>query len=300
MKYKIIKAKRQYKDSLFRFLFGNEEYKNFTLDLYNAVNGSNYTNPEDIHITTLNDVIYMNIKNDVSFLFTGEMNFYEHQSTFNPNMPVRILIYAGRVYNKYIHDNKLDIYSSSEIRLPVPKCICFYNGNNKIKDKTILRLSDSFSDTDDKTDIEVKVTMLNINYGNNRKLLKACKPLAEYSYFVKCIRKNLNRTNDLKQSISESIDMMPDDYVLKPILNSHRAEVMDMCVLEYTQEKADEFHKAEINRLKDEALKEKNRADDAEKRADNAEKATKNLIAFLKNSGKTDDENKEILHQYNV
>ena len=124
MKYKISKVRRKYKDGLFCFLFGNEEYKNFTLALYNAINNSNYTNPDDIHITTLNDVIYMSMKNDVSFLLAGEMNFYEHQSTYNPNMPARIFIYAGRVYNKFIHDNKINIYSSSVIKLPVPRCIC--------------------------------------------------------------------------------------------------------------------------------------------------------------------------------
>ena len=97
---------RQYKDRLFKFIFGNPENKEWTLSLYNAVNGSSYTNPDDIKLTTIEDAVYMNMKNDVSFLITDKMNFYEQQSTFNPNMPMRFLIYAGMVYSKYIETNK--------------------------------------------------------------------------------------------------------------------------------------------------------------------------------------------------
>ncbi len=105
----------EHKDRLFCFLFGSERNRQWTLDLYNAVNHSAYTNPDDIQITTMDDVIYMGMKNDISFLITNKMNIYEQQSTFNPNMPLRKLMYAARLYDKYIHANKLNIYGTKEL-----------------------------------------------------------------------------------------------------------------------------------------------------------------------------------------
>ena len=93
---------RQYRDRLFKFIFGNPEHKEWTLSLYNAMNGTNYTNPDSIQLTTVEDAVYMGMKNDTSFLITETMNFWEQQSTFNPNLPMRILIYAGMVYAKYV------------------------------------------------------------------------------------------------------------------------------------------------------------------------------------------------------
>ena len=92
----------KYKDTLFRMIFRDK--KNL-LSLYNALNKTSYTNPDDMKITTLEDVIYVGMKNDVSFLFSSIMNLFEHQSTFNPNMPVRGLLYLARIYQNYIRAN---------------------------------------------------------------------------------------------------------------------------------------------------------------------------------------------------
>ena len=125
---KKLKVNREYEDRLFKFIFGHPEHKNWTLSLYNAVNGSSYTDPEEIKITTLKDVIYMSMKNDLSFLIANTMNFYESQSTYNPNMPMRFLIYAGMVYSAYVKDdeNDIDLYSYLQQMFPVPKLVCFY------------------------------------------------------------------------------------------------------------------------------------------------------------------------------
>lgn len=88
---------REYKDRLFKFIFGNPDHKEWTLSLYNAVNGSHYDDPSAITLNTIEDAVYMSMKNDVSFLIADTVNFYEQQSTFNPNMPMRFLIYAGMV-----------------------------------------------------------------------------------------------------------------------------------------------------------------------------------------------------------
>ena len=98
----------QYKDRLFNFLFGTEENKAWTLSLYNAVNGSHYTDPDEIEITTIKEVMYLGMHNDVSFLISNEMDLYEQQSTYNPNMPVRLLQYVGNLYEKYINQTGMN------------------------------------------------------------------------------------------------------------------------------------------------------------------------------------------------
>ena len=118
----------QYKDRLFNFLFGSEENKAWTLSLYNAVNGSSYTDPDAIEITTIKEIMYLGMHNDVSFLIAEEMALYEQQSTYNPNMPLRLLQYAGNLYEKYVKENKLNKYGRELLRLPVPKLVVFYNG----------------------------------------------------------------------------------------------------------------------------------------------------------------------------
>lgn len=227
---------REYKDRLFTFIFGNPENKAWTLSLYNAVNGSSYTNPDDIILNTIDDVIYMGMKNDISFLMLNTMNFYEQQSTFNPNMPMRFLIYAGMVYSKYIEGNKnYHRFSKQQQKAPTPKCICFYNGTDNKQDRIILRLSDSF-EKGSEPDIEVTVTMININYGHNKDLLNACKPLNEYAWFVEKIRNS--ETNVFEESIDMALTEMPDDFLIKPFLIANKAEVKYMCITEYDESRA--------------------------------------------------------------
>lgn len=119
---------RKHKDRLFSFLFGSKANREWTLSLYNAVNGTSFTDPEEIQFTTIEDAIYMGMKNDLSFILCYVMNIYEQQSTYSPNMPVRQLMYAGKLYDKYIQTNNLNIYGKKIVRLPVPKLIVFYNG----------------------------------------------------------------------------------------------------------------------------------------------------------------------------
>ena len=234
----------QYKDRLFNFLFGSEENKVWTLSLYNAVNGSCYDDPSKIEITTIKEVMYLGMHNDVSFLIAEDMALYEQQSTFNPNMPLRMLQYTGNLYEKYVKQNKLNKYGSTLISLPVPKLVVFYNGTTAQPDETILKLSDSFPEGAD-PDIEVWVRMLNVNYGRNLGLLKVCKPLGEYAWLVKEIRKN-NITKDeegMSSAIDKAISAMPDDYLIKPFLEVHRVEVKGMLLTEYNEAEQMELFK---------------------------------------------------------
>ena len=154
-------VKQNYKDRVFKFIFGNPENKGWTLSLYNAINGTSYTNPDDIQINTIGDVVYLNMKNDVSFIIFFEMNIWEHQSSFNPNMPMRIFIYAGRLYEGYIAISNYYQFSSTLQPVPRPRCVCFYNGTQEQPESQVLRLSDAY---EGEGDIEVKVLMLNVKF----------------------------------------------------------------------------------------------------------------------------------------
>jgi hypothetical protein len=228
---------RQYKDRLFKFIFGNPEHKEWTLALYNAINGSFYDNPDDIELNTIEDVLYMGMKNDVSFIITETINFYEQQSSFNPNVPLRIFGYAEKSYSKYIEDHKLNVHSTTLQKIPTPRCVCFYNGPYKKEDKVILRLSDAFMDNTEEPQIEVTVTMYNINYGHNKELLDACKPLMEYSWFVEEIRKIKKNGNEIGIAVDMALDSMPEDFVIRQFLLENRAEVKDVFLTEYNEQK---------------------------------------------------------------
>ena len=152
-------------------------------------------------------------------------------------MPMRYFLYAAMVYEKYIRtpESKFRIYSSQLQKAPTPKCVCFYNGIDKTKDKVVLKLSDAFGE-DSKPDIEVRVTMININYGHNRKLLNACKPLKEYSWFGDSVRAN-QKAKTLEGAIDAALKEMPEDFIIKPFLLANKAEVKHMILKEYDEEK---------------------------------------------------------------
>lgn len=232
---------REYKDRLFKFIFGSAQNKEWTLSLYNAVNGSAYTDVECIRFTTIEDALFISMKNDVSFLISGPLNLYEQQSSYNPDMPLRYLMYAGMSYAKYIESSSILLYSSYLQRIPAPRCLCFYDGTMDTEDRVELKLS---SLCEKESDIEVKVTMININYGRNRELLECCKPLEEYSWFVAEIRKNQKKM-EFKDAVTMALEAMPDGYVIKPFLIANKAEVEIMCLTEYDEVKYTELVREE-------------------------------------------------------
>ena len=235
---------REYKDRLFNFTFGRKENKEWTLSLYNAVNGSNYEDASCIEFNTLKDVLFMGMRNDTSFIIADIMSVYEHQSSFNRNMPLRLLQYEGDLYSGYITRNKLNKYGKALINLPIPKLVVFYNGTDDQEDETILRLSDAFSEpTREQSDIEVRVRMINVNYGRNIELMNACKPLAEYSWFINEIRKNQSNGQNLEAAVDAALEEMPVDYVIRSFLMIHKQEVHGMLDTEYNEAEVMELFK---------------------------------------------------------
>ena len=132
-----IGTNKGYKDRLFRLLFTE---KNYGLDLYNALNHTAYRNTEDLEIKTLEDAIWMKMKNDVAYLIRDILSLYEHQSTMNPNLPVRGLLYFADMFRGLLHGKH--IYGTKLVSLPTPVYIVFYNGDQEIGEEKWLKLSD--------------------------------------------------------------------------------------------------------------------------------------------------------------
>ena len=198
-----VRVNHKFKDSLFRMIFREKEA---LLELYNAINGSDYQNPEDLIITTIDDVLYLGMKNDVSFLIGRQMNLYEAQSSLNPNMPLRGLFYFSRLYQAYIKERQLDPYSQRLLPLPTPEFVVFYNGTREQPDRVTLRLSDAFSPGAGVPCLECTATMLNINRGHNEELMKGCRKLYEYAYLVDMVRSYLNEGLRLEAAVNRAVE----------------------------------------------------------------------------------------------
>lgn len=225
----------KYKDRLFRLLFGAETSKENILQLYNALNNTAYNNPNDVELCTIDDVIYIKMKNDVAIILDSYLSLWEQQSSYNPNMPLRGLMYFSKLYDKYIEANKLNIYGSKLVKIPTPKYIVFYNGRNGTEAIEELKLSDAFIHSDTSNKFQWTATMYNLNAGKNDDLLKNCKPLADYMTLVNYIRE-YQKTCDLAYAVDMAIDQCIKEDVLADFLRSHRAEVRDMCITEYNEE----------------------------------------------------------------
>lgn len=225
---------RQYKDRLFKRIFRD---KKDLLELYNAMNDTNYSNPEEIEVNTLEDVVYMGMKNDVSFLFTEVLNLYEHQSTFNPNLPLRGLLYFAKLYQKIIGPRK-DLYSEKLINLPYPQFIVFYNGTKEEPERQILELSAAFPKEYSKENaaLQCRAVVLNINLGYNKKVMERCKKLKEYAQFIAKIREYLEEKENIEEAVDLAIDECIHHGILEDILRENREEVRSMLLTEYDEQ----------------------------------------------------------------
>ena len=226
---------REYKDRLFSFLFGREENKAWTLSLYNAINGTDYDDPDLITITTIREALYMGMHNDVSFLLAEMMSLYEQQSSFNPNMPLRFLQYTANIYEKYVLEHKRNKYGETLIPLPVPRLVVFYNGRREEPDEQYLYLRDAFPPPlREESDIQVRVRMVNINRGRSETLMQRCRPLYEYAWLVDRIRDTEPQAG-LAQAIDSAVEDMPSDFEIRTYVLTHRREVKTMLLTEYDE-----------------------------------------------------------------
>ena len=241
---------RQHKDTLFCFIFRDKEK---LLKLYNALNGTDHQNVDDLVVTTLEDVIYMGYKNDVSCLLDYTLFLGEHQSTWNPNMCLRGLLYFSRLYSEYVHRKGYDVHGRKQILLPYPQYYVFYNGNEDRPERTVLHLSDSYrteraageiacgdrldeEKNRDRPALECSAVVLNINYGRNRKLMEQCRPLMEYACFVQTVRDFIADGCLPELAVDRAVDRCLEQNILTDILRAHRKEVTKLFLTEYDEE----------------------------------------------------------------
>lgn len=223
------------KDRLFRYLF--ERDRNALLDLYNALNGTDYQDALQLEIVTIESVVYVVMKNDLAYILSGTLNLYEHQSTYSPNLPVRFLIYLAQEYQMVIEKAERSLYGTGQITLPTPQCIVFYNGMKEMPEERTLKLSEAFENKKVRADVELNVRMLNINYGHNRLLMDKCKVLEGYSMLVAVTRNYMAAEKDIQTALNKAIDYCIEKGILKEILLRNRAEVLGMLLEEFDAEK---------------------------------------------------------------
>ena len=222
---------RTYKSTVFTMLYAD---KSNLLDLYNAMAGTHYTDPELLEINTLENAIYMTIKNDVSFLIDGRLSLYEHQSTSNPNLPLRFLLYISHLYSRMTKDENL--YGTAKVRIPAPEFVVFYNGREQMPERDILKLSDLFMVNDRPIKLELEAVVLNISGENNRELKAACQTLREYAIYTDKIRQYTEEMS-LEEAVDRAIRECIREDILREFLENHRMEARAMSIFEYDQEK---------------------------------------------------------------
>lgn len=236
-------ANKEYKSDVFSMLLHD---KKRAMEIYNAINGTDYDDPELVEMTTLDDKSFsLTVRNDASFILDANLSLYEHQSTYCPNMPLRDLLYFASIIQKQIKAQKRDIYGGRILKIPVPHFVVFYNGKEDAPDQYDLRLSDAFEKETEDPEIELVCHVYNINSGKNTPLLSKCQTLREYMYFVDMVRKNNEISGNLEDAIEKAINQCMEENVLRDFLAQHREEVMHVMTLDYTFERRLEMQRAE-------------------------------------------------------
>ena len=180
-----------------------------------------------------------------------------HQSTWNPNMPLRDLLYIARLLEKHVNAGNRSIYSSSLIRIPAPRFVVFYNGQRRVEEHTVMKLSDAFEKPETDPALELRVRLVNINPGASPELMERCRTLREYSEFVARIRKHIDEEASVREAVEQAVSECIREGILAEFLRSQRSEVVAMSIFEYD-------HEVEMKKLTDE-LRETIRAEEHER-----------------------------------
>ena len=221
---------RTYKATIFAMLFEDKEH---LLELYNAISGKHYTNPEMLEINTLENAIYMAMRNDISFLIDARLSLYEHQSTYSPNLPLRFLLYISALYSSMTREANL--YGTKPIELPPPRFVIFYNGKVEQPDRQILKLSDLYT-IKEECSLELEAVMLNVNSGDSKELMEMSHTLWEYAEYTARVREYAE-VMELEEAVERAIEECIQEGILKEFLEKNRAEAKNMSIFEYDQEK---------------------------------------------------------------
>ena len=226
------------RDRLFIAIFGKdtERSKRWRLDLYNTLNGTNYTDPDALKLNTIENVIFVTMYNDVSFLVDSQMTLHEQQSRPNANMPLRGLFYFSQLYQRFISDNKLDLHRSSLIKIPNPRFVVFYNGEPGRAERYEMRLSNAFEQKDGSSKFEWTADVININTSMNESLVKKCKPLYDYVRLVGRISANQGNDMEIGQAVREAVEWACEQDLLDGFVREQKENIIGMCLTEFNEE----------------------------------------------------------------
>lgn len=225
-------------DSLFIAVFGkdSERSKRWRLELYNALNNTNYTDPNALKLHTLENVLFIKMHNDVSYLIDSQLTLYEHQRTTNQNMPLRGFFYFAQLYHKYLIDAEEQLTTSKMIKIPNPNYIVFYNGDTNRDEDYEMRLSDAFMIEDKSGKFEWTARVLNINKDYNLSLQNKCKALYDYIQFTSRINENKEKGMTNEKAIDEAIDWASEQNLLEGFIKEQKAEVKMTLLTEFNEE----------------------------------------------------------------
>lgn len=229
-----MKENREVKSDVFSMLMENKKY---ALEVYNALNGSDYQDENLVEFKTLEKGISLTIRNDAAFIIDMNLNIYEHQSTYNPNMPLRGIIYLAEILKKYLKG--MNIYTKSKVYIPTPRFVVFYNGKEERPEREVLKLSDLFQKPTDNPDIELICTVYNINPEKSQDILGSCSVLSDYTTFIEKIREYESKDNDTP--IESAIEWCIRNHILEDFLKSRKPEVLKAMTLDMTFERREEL-----------------------------------------------------------
>lgn len=266
------KENREHKSSVFADLFYYDETaKENLLELHNALYDTEYSDPEEVGLVGLEDVLFRDFKNDVAFSVKGQrIVLSEHQSTINANMPIRDLLYIAREYEKVIPVRSR--YKTGLIKIPTPHFLVLYNGVQDQPLEQTLRLSDAFAEKEDAVSLELTVRVININSDKRHEILERCKVLREYSLFIETARKYKKEKEPLTKAVKTCIK----EGILVEYLTRKSSEVINMLMAEYSYETDIEVQREEAAEI---AAKEANeRADREARRAEEANQKLEEMV----------------------
>jgi len=226
------KVNKKYKDTLFKKLFGQEHA---AVELYNAIEGTNY-GPEAVSMVTLDNTLYVTPVNDVAFTIGNKfVVMIEHQSTINPNMPLRMLLYIAMCYIQLTDD--VDIYGRTRKTVPRPEFIVLYNGEEEQPEEVVLMLSDMFAacDMEYPINFELIVRVYNINKGRNPEMAQQSVTLNGYEVYIAKVRE-YGKTIRIEQAVARATDECIKEDILAEFLKLNRKAVQNMLTAEWDSE----------------------------------------------------------------
>ncbi len=233
-------SNREVKDSAFTAYFGEPENAS---KLYSALGDEEVTS-DDITYVTLEGVLFVARKNDLAFTVKNRvLVISEHQSTINENMPLRDLLYLGRTLEKLLDERT--IYKRKQFRIPTPEFYVFYNGDETCPPEKILRLSDAFLDKTEHPMVELEVKVININLPTGHRLLKKCRPMYEYSWFIQRIKEYLGAGWVRDEAIKQALRDCKEEGILTEFIRNHGSEVLNMLYTQWNYDDAVEVEREE-------------------------------------------------------